>query len=57
VCNDSEKRTADQHNARSVAEWTRRTDASGNLSNFFVPDLSDVDRIAAEIEGWILGLK
>ena len=33
--------------------WTR----NGTLSSFFNPPLRHVERIAAQIEGWILGIK
>lgn len=50
-------RTADQHDAWSVAEWMRQRDRDGDLAEFFTPTLSAADRSAAEIEGWILGLR
>jgi len=49
-------RTPDQHDAWSVAEWMRRADLDGGLVQFFAPDLSEADRTAAAVEGWILGL-
>jgi len=50
-------RTPDQHDAWSVAEWMRQADVQGTLPQFFVPDLSEADRAAAAVEGWILGLR
>jgi hypothetical protein len=53
----SEGRTADQHDAWSVSEWMRRADREGSLAEFLAPSLSTSDRHAADIEGWILGLR
>jgi hypothetical protein len=52
----SEGRTADQQDAFATAEWLRRADTAGTLSDFFCPALAPVDRAIAEIEGWILGI-
>jgi hypothetical protein len=49
-------RTADQHDAYCVAAWLRRTDLSGGLETYLSPDLSPVERGAAPVEGWILGV-
>jgi len=51
-----EGRTADQHDAYSVAEWMRRTDSVGGLRAFFEPPLLPVARAIAQVEGWILGV-
>lgn len=51
-----ERRTADQHDAFAVAEWLRRTDCEGSLSNFLNPHLEAHEREVALIEGWILGV-
>jgi len=51
-----EDRTADQHDAYSVAEWMRRADLEGRLAAFFDPSLEPVERAVAQIEGWILGV-
>jgi hypothetical protein len=51
-----EDRNEHQQDAYSIAEWMRRADGDGSLSGFFHPHLADVDRQAAEIEGWILGV-
>jgi len=50
-------RTSDQHDAWSVAEWMRRADVEGTIPQFFAPDLSEADRAASAVEGWILGLR
>jgi len=52
-----ENRNDDQHDAFSVAEWMRRSDHNGALLDFFAPALSAEEREAAQIEGWILGIK
>ncbi|MBI3628354.1 MAG: hypothetical protein HY217_02020 [Candidatus Rokubacteria bacterium] len=52
-----EGRTADQHDAYSVAAWMRRADDDGNLAEFFEPSLTPAERTAAQTEGWILGIK
>jgi hypothetical protein len=51
-----EGRTADQHDAYSVAEWMRRTDSVGGLRAFFEPPLLPAARAIAQVEGWILGV-
>jgi hypothetical protein len=52
-----EDRTADQHDAYSVAEWMRRADLDGTLPSFFNPSLQHAERMVAKVEGWILGIK
>jgi hypothetical protein len=52
-----EGRTPDQHDAYSVAAWMCRSDADGSLAEFFDPPLTSAERVIAEIEGWILGIK
>jgi hypothetical protein len=52
----SEGRTRDQQDAFATAEWLRRADANGTLSNFLTPALAPLHREIAEIEGWILGI-
>ncbi|MHB8432961.1 MAG: hypothetical protein ACYC8W_12175 [Candidatus Tyrphobacter sp.] len=51
------ERTADQHDAFVIAEWARQQDGRGLLRPFFSPTLSDAERAAARIEGWILGVQ
>ena len=53
----SEDRTADQHDAYSVAAWMRHADLDGSLPEFFNPNLPLSERETARIEGWILGIK
>jgi len=52
-----EDRTADQHDAYSVAAWMRLADLDGSLVRFFDAHLSPAERTVAQIEGWILGIK
>lgn len=51
-----EQRTADQHDAYSIAEWMREKDRSGSLGGFFCPSLTPEERTVAGVEGWILGI-
>jgi hypothetical protein len=51
-----EGRTADQHDAYSVARWLSRADHDGTLAAFLRPALSPSNRSVAEVEGWILGV-
>jgi hypothetical protein len=52
----TEGRTPDQHDAFATAEWMRREDAKGTLTQFFNPELQPSERRTAEVEGWILGI-
>ncbi|WP_052278972.1 hypothetical protein [Solidesulfovibrio magneticus] len=49
-------RTPDQHDAFCLCAWLQATDRAGRLSAFLEPSLSDAEREAVAIEGWILGL-
>ena len=51
-----EDRTADQHDAYTVAEWMRAADLDGSLRRFLNPHLTAVERSVAQVEGWILGV-
>lgn len=51
-----EGRTSDQHDAYSVARGMREADAAGTLPAFFRPQLRSEEVVAAQVEGWILGL-
>jgi hypothetical protein len=53
----SEGRTADQHDAFSIAAWLSRADRDGSLVGFLKPDLSPAERAVVQIEGWILGVR
>ncbi|NJL27481.1 MAG: alkaline phosphatase family protein [Thermoanaerobaculia bacterium] len=50
-----EHRTADQHDAYSVAAKLRCLDLAGHLLGLFDPALTPQEREVAAIEGWILG--
>ena len=52
-----ENRNGDQHDAFSVAAWMRRADFDGTLPEFLGPSLGPQELAAAQIEGWILGIK
>ena len=49
-------RTADQHDAFSIAAWLAAADRSGSLSGFLQPGLTEVEKTVARVEGWILGV-
>lgn len=49
-------RTADQHDAYSVATWLRQADLEGRLTTYINPSLSPAERTLAQVEGWILGV-
>jgi hypothetical protein len=51
-----ERRTADEHDAYSVARWLAECAARGTLDRYFNPPLTIEERRLAEIEGWILGI-
>jgi hypothetical protein len=51
------ERTADQHDAFSIAAWLYHADQSGTLPGFLKPNLPAPERAAAGIEGWILGVQ
>lgn len=52
-----EGRTADQHDAYSIAAWMRQTDLDGRLRDYLSPALSLRERAIGNIEGWILGTR
>jgi len=52
-----ENRDGDQHDAYSIVAWMQQADASGSLSRFVHPRLSEGERRQAEIEGWVLGVE
>ena len=52
-----EGRTADQHDAYSVVKWMCCADLDGALEGFFNPFLKPAERMVAQVEGWILGIK
>jgi hypothetical protein len=53
---ESEGRTADQHDAYSVARWLSLADHHGTLTGFMNPALHLSERAVAEVEGWILSV-
>ncbi len=52
-----EDRSADQHDAYSVAAWVRSADLDGSLTSFLDPPLTPAQCHLAQIEGWILGIR
>jgi hypothetical protein len=53
---DRDGRTSDQHDAYSIAAWSRRSDQDGSLAGFLKPNLTRPERAVAQVEGWILGV-
>ncbi len=51
-----QSRTADEHDAWSVAAWLQEADRRGILDSYFAPPLMLPERRRAELEGWILGV-
>ncbi len=51
-----EGRNGHQHDAYCVAAWIAKEDRSGRLGAFLNPDLSELERSLAAVEGWILGV-
>jgi len=51
-----EGRTADQHDAYSVARWLSQADHTDALVGFLNPVLTARERTVAEVEGWKLGV-
>lgn len=49
-------RTADQHDADSVAAWMQQADREGRLIRYFEPILNEPEREFAGVEGWLLGV-
>ena len=49
-------RSADQHDAYSVAAWMRQADLEGQLARFLNPELTASQRTVAGVEGWVLGV-
>jgi hypothetical protein len=51
-----EGRSADQHDAYSVAAWLRGADLEGSLGGHLAPRLDPAECALARVEGWILGV-
>jgi hypothetical protein len=52
-----EDRTADQHDAYSIAAWFSRADRDGSLVSYLSPSLTKPEQTTAQVEGWILGVQ
>jgi len=50
-------RTADQHDAYSIAAWMQQLDLNDQLVRWLNPNLTPLERGMAEVEGWILGVE
>lgn len=50
-----EHRTADQHDAYSIAAWMAKVDRGGALGSLLRPPLTPAEHEVARIEGWVLG--
>lgn len=48
--------TDDQRDAYAIAAWLQRADVQGTLDAAFQPKLTEEEKSAAAIEGWILGV-
>jgi len=57
VLDESDERTADQHDAYAVAAWMRHADRDGSLRDFLNPPLTPAERTVAQIDGWIPGVR
>jgi hypothetical protein len=53
---EREGRTADEQDAHSVAKWLRETCERGLLVRYLEPPLTEGERTATELEGWMLGI-
>jgi hypothetical protein len=47
----SEERTADQHDAYSIAAWLSRADRDGSLAALLKPDSTPPERAVTQVEG------
>lgn len=52
----TDDRTADQHDAYTIAASLQRAALDGSLTRMLEPDLNEEARGAASVEGWILGI-
>jgi hypothetical protein len=52
----TEGRTAEQHDAYSVATWLQQADRDGRLAHALQPALTGSEQALAQVEGWILGV-
>lgn len=52
----TQDRTADEHDAYSVARWLKEMCEGGFLGRYLDPPLTEEQRGVAMLEGWILGI-
>ncbi len=50
------ERNPDQQDAYALAQWLTESDDQDILNRYFDPPLTDEERRAADLEGWILGI-
>jgi hypothetical protein len=53
---DMANRTQDQHDAFTIAAHVSFLDKQNQLAPLFTPDLTEAEKITAQLEGWILGV-
>lgn len=51
------ERTADQQDAYAVGCWLSEMDRNGFLAGYFSPPLTEEQKLVANLEGWILGVR
>ena len=50
-------RFSDQQDAYAVARWLSEMDRTGFLAGYFSPPLTEKQKLMADLEGWILGVR
>lgn len=53
---NKDNRSADEHDAWSVAAWLKEADQRGSINQYFHPLLTLAEQKQARLEGWILGV-
>lgn len=49
-------RKSDEEDALACVEWAKTKDDQGKLSKYLTPPLSDIKKVQAALEGWVLGI-
>lgn len=49
-------KTSDEHDAMCVVQWLKNMDSRGLLNTYLNPPLTENEKQAARLEGWILGI-
>lgn len=55
LCNSGKK--SDEADAKETAKWLAGQDAAGTISDWFNPELTDMERARASLEGWVIGMR